>query len=54
MKDFLNSWGLSLMIFLPLVGALIMLVVPKPREQFHKLVALATSLVVCILWKKLV
>lgn len=49
MKDFLNSWGLSLMIFLPLVGALIMLVVPKPREQFHKVVALVTSLVVAFI-----
>ena len=46
MKDFLNSWGISLMVFLPLVGALAMLVVPKAKEQFHKVVALAASLVV--------
>ena len=46
MKDFLNSWGISLMVFLPLVGALAMLVVPKANEQFHKVVALAASLVV--------
>ena len=46
MKDFLNSWGISLMVFGPLVGALAMLVVPKAKEQFHKVVALATSLVV--------
>ncbi|MSZ94144.1 MAG: NADH-quinone oxidoreductase subunit M, partial [Actinobacteria bacterium] len=46
MKDFLNSWGISLMVFGPLVGALAMLVVPKAKEQFHKVVALAASLVV--------
>ena len=46
MKDFLNSWGISLTVFLPLVGVAIMLVVPKAREQFHKTVALVTSLVV--------
>lgn len=46
MKDFLNSWGLSLAVFLPLVGALAMLVVPKAREQYHKVVALGTSLIV--------
>ena len=46
MKDFLNSWGISLAVFLPLVGALAMLVVPKAREQYHKVVALATSLLV--------
>ena len=44
MKDFLNSWGISLMVFLPLVGALAMLVVPKAKEQYHKVVALAASL----------
>jgi NADH-quinone oxidoreductase subunit M len=46
MKDFLNSWGISLAVFLPLVGATAMLVVPKAREQFHKVVALVTSLAV--------
>ncbi len=46
MKDFLNDWGISLAVFLPLVGALAMLVVPKAREQYHKIVALGTSLAV--------
>ena len=46
MKDFLNNWGISLMVFLPLVGVLAMLVVPKARESYHKLVALGASLVV--------
>jgi len=49
MKDFLNSWGLSLAVFLPLVGALAMFVVPKAREQYHKVVALGTSLAVLLL-----
>ena len=49
MKDFLNSWGISLAVFLPLVGALAMLVVPKAREQYHKVVALGTTLVVGVI-----
>jgi NADH-quinone oxidoreductase subunit M len=49
MKDFLNSWGLSLAIFLPIVGAVVMLVVPKAQEQLHKTIALATSLVVALI-----
>ena len=48
MKDFLNSWGLSLAIFVPLVGAVVMLVIPKAKEQLHKVIALATSLVVAL------
>jgi NADH-quinone oxidoreductase subunit M len=43
-NDFLNSWGLSLMVFLPLAGALIMLLIPKVEEELHKGVALVTSL----------
>jgi NADH-quinone oxidoreductase subunit M len=43
-NDFLTSWGLSLMVFLPLVGALIMMLVPKAEEQAHKVVALLFSL----------
>ena len=49
MKDFLNSWGLSLAVFLPLIGALIMLLIPKAREGSHKVIALGTSLVVALL-----
>jgi NADH-quinone oxidoreductase subunit M len=43
-NDFLTSWGLSLMVFLPLVGALIMMLIPKAEEQAHKVVALLFSL----------
>ncbi|MGE3622061.1 MAG: NuoM family protein [Acidimicrobiia bacterium] len=43
-NDFLNEWGLALMVFLPLAGAAVMLLIPKVDEQLHKLVALVTSL----------
>jgi NADH-quinone oxidoreductase subunit M len=43
-NDFLTSWGLSLMVFLPLAGALLMLLLPKGEEQLLKVVALGASL----------
>jgi NADH-quinone oxidoreductase subunit M len=43
-NDFLNEWGLALMVFLPLAGAGVMLLIPKVEEGLHKLVALVTSL----------
>ncbi len=46
MEDFLNDWGLSLAVFLPLVGAAIMALIPRAEEQLHKMVALVTSLAV--------
>ena len=49
MNDFLNDWGLSLAIFLPLVGVAVMLFVPRQEEQLHKLVALVTSLSVAVM-----
>ena len=39
-NDFLDDWGLSLAVFLPLVGALLMMLIPKGEEQLHKVVAL--------------
>ncbi|MEI7593874.1 MAG: NADH-quinone oxidoreductase subunit M [Actinomycetes bacterium] len=45
MKSFLDSWGLSLATFVPLIGVAIMLVIPKAEEQLHKVVALVTTLV---------
>ena len=42
---FLEGWGLSLMVFLPLAGALLMLAIPKAEEQLLKVVALGSSLV---------
>src|SRR6478609_89592 len=49
MKDFLNNWGLSLAMFVPLAGALVMLAVPKAQEYLHKVIALGSSLVVALI-----
>jgi NADH-quinone oxidoreductase subunit M len=43
-NDFLNSWGLTLMVFLPLAGALVMLAIPRANEQAHKVTALLSAL----------
>ncbi|MGH9084149.1 MAG: complex I subunit 4 family protein [Acidimicrobiales bacterium] len=43
-NEFLTDWGLSLIIFLPLVGALVMMLIPKAEEQLHKVIALVASL----------
>ncbi len=48
MAEFLNDWGLSLATFLPIIGAAVMLFIPKESEQLHKLIALATSLAVAV------
>jgi NADH-quinone oxidoreductase subunit M len=45
-KDLLNGWGVTAAVFLPLVGAAVMLAIPKSEETLHKVVALVTSLVV--------
>ncbi|HVM51594.1 MAG TPA: NADH-quinone oxidoreductase subunit M [Acidimicrobiales bacterium] len=42
--DGFKDWALSLGVFLPLVGAAVMMVVPRAEEQLHKLIALVTSL----------
>ena len=39
-NDFLTDWGLTLMVFLPLAGALLMMLIPKGEEQLLKVVAL--------------
>ena len=49
MTQFLNDWGLILITFVPLVGALVMLFIPKESEDTHKLVALVTSRVALVL-----
>ena len=41
---FLTDWGLSLMVFLPLAGALLVMLLPKAEEQMIKVVALGASL----------
>jgi NADH-quinone oxidoreductase subunit M len=45
-KDLLNGWGATAVVFLPLVGVAAMLLIPKSEETLHKVVALVTSLVV--------
>ncbi len=46
MKDFLNDWGISLMVFLPTAVALIMMLIPKAEEELHKVLALGATLAV--------
>ncbi len=46
MKDLLNDWGLTAATFLPVVGAVVMMVIPRAEETLHKLVALLTTLAV--------
>ena len=43
-NQFLTDWGLSLMVFLPLAGALLMMLIPKADEELHKVIALLASL----------
>jgi len=45
MDWFENGWGLSLIVFLPVVGALAILAIPKAKESLIKWTALAFSLV---------
>ncbi len=44
MTDFLNDNGISLMVFLPLVGVAVMMLVPGKLESAHKSIALGVSL----------
>jgi NADH-quinone oxidoreductase subunit M len=44
-NDFLQDWGLTLAVFLPFVGAAILLLIPKQEEQWQKVVALGTTVV---------
>ncbi len=44
MIDFLDAWGLTLVTFIPAVGALVMMAVPRHDEATHKRIALITSL----------
>jgi NADH-quinone oxidoreductase subunit M len=48
MKDFLDTWGLTAMVFLPLVGAVVMMLVPKAEEELHKVIALGTSVATAV------
>src|SRR4051812_36431391 len=46
MEDIVQHWGVSVAIFAPLVGAALMMVIPKANEEAHKWVSLLTSLFV--------
>src|SRR5260221_2371955 len=46
MEDVLKHLGPSVAIFAPLVGAALMMLIPKVEEELHKWVALLTSLIV--------
>jgi NADH-quinone oxidoreductase subunit M len=48
-NDFLTSWGLSLMVFLPLAAALVMMLVPKAEEQLIKVLALGSTVVSAVI-----
>ncbi len=43
-NQFLTDWGLTLMVFLPLAGALVMLLMPRAQEQLHRWLALLVTL----------
>jgi NADH-quinone oxidoreductase subunit M len=44
MEEILDSWGPTLAVFVPLVGAAAMLLIPRANEEAHKLVAVLASL----------
>src|SRR3954470_8263691 len=46
MEDILLHWGLSVAVFAPLVGAAVMMIIPRAEETLHKWIALLTSLFV--------
>ena len=49
MTEFLNDWGITSMVFLPLVGALIMMITPADQEETHKGIALLTTLATAVI-----
>ena len=40
MENLLDGWGITLATFSPLVGAAVMMLIPREREDQHKLIAL--------------
>ncbi|MDZ7674419.1 MAG: NADH-quinone oxidoreductase subunit M [Acidimicrobiales bacterium] len=43
--DFIQDWGLTAMVFAPLVGVALMMLFPRDAEETHKLIAMVASLV---------
>ncbi len=48
MTDFLNDWGLTLVTFIPVVGAVLVMALPKGDESLIKGAALLTSVVTAV------
>ncbi len=44
MQSFLDSWGITAMVFIPLVGVVLMMLLPEKEEELHKMIALAATL----------
>ena len=45
MQDFLDNWGITVMVFLPLVGVVAMMLLSEKEEELHKTIALVATLV---------
>ncbi len=44
MQEFLDTWGITAMVFLPLVGVALMMAVPQKEESLQRWLALAASI----------
>ncbi|MGH1493639.1 MAG: complex I subunit 4 family protein [Acidimicrobiales bacterium] len=44
MQSFLDTWGLTAMVFIPLVGVVLMMLLPEKEEELHKTIALVATL----------
>ncbi len=45
MQSFLDSWGITSMVFVPLLGAFIMMLIPEKEEELHKTIAFLATIV---------
>ena len=44
--EIIREWGITALIFGPLIGVSVMMGIPKAEEGLHKMIALGTSLIV--------
>ncbi len=49
MQEFLDDWGLTLATFLPLAGAVLVMLLPKAEEELAKVISLLTSVAVGVI-----
>jgi NADH-quinone oxidoreductase subunit M len=47
--EWFDTWGLSLIVFLPLVGALLLMLLSREQEESHKWISLITTTIVLVL-----